>query len=153
GVVRDEQRAVVRRMANAILHRGPDDEGFYDGESVVLGMRRLSIIDVGGGQQPFSNEDGAVWTVCKGEIYTCGELRTTVHERGHRFPSGSDVEVIVHLYEEHGESFIDHLAGMFAIALWDARQNKLILVRDRMGIKPLYFCEQNGHFAWASEVK
>lgn len=153
GVVRDEQRAVVRRMANAILHRGPDDEGFYDGESVVLGMRRLSIIDVGGGQQPFSNEDGTVWTVCNGEIYNFRELRKMLQERGHRFRSGSDVEVIVHLYEEHGESFIDHLAGMFAIALWDARQNKLILVRDRMGIKPLYFCEQNGRFAWASEVK
>lgn len=153
GPVRDEQRATVRRMADAIVHRGPDDEGFYDGESVVLGMRRLSIIDVAGGQQPFSNEGGTVWTVCNGEIYNFRELRQMLQQRGHVFRSSSDVEVIVHLYEEYGESFVHHLAGMFAIALWDVPERKLVIVRDRLGIKPVYFCERNGLLAWASEVK
>ncbi|MEX2496042.1 MAG: asparagine synthase (glutamine-hydrolyzing) [Woeseia sp.] len=153
GALRDEQRASVRRMADAIVHRGPDDEGFYNGDSVVLGMRRLSIIDVDGGHQPIANEDETVWTVCNGEIYNFRELRQALEQRGHRFRSHSDVEVIVHLYEEYGESFVEHLAGMFAIALWDTRQEKLIVVRDRMGIKPVYFCDRMGVLAWASEVK
>lgn len=151
--LREELRTAVRCMADSIAHRGPDDDGFYDGHSAVLGMRRLSIIDVSNGKQPFSNENGTVWTVCNGEIYNFRELRQMLQQRGHSFRSASDVEVIVHLYEEYGDRFVDHLAGMFAIALWDTRESKLILVRDRLGIKPLYFCEQDGMFAWASEVK
>jgi asparagine synthase (glutamine-hydrolysing) len=151
--LREEQRASVRRMADAIVHRGPDDKGFFDGDQVVLGMRRLSIIDVAGGHQPVANEDESVWTVCNGEIYNFRELRHGLEQRGHRFRSNSDVEVIVHLYEEHGESFVHLLAGMFAIALWDTRERKLIVVRDRLGIKPVYYCEKNGALAWASEVK
>ena len=146
-------RASVRRMADSIVHRGPDDQGFYDGDSIVLGMRRLSIIDVAGGQQPIANEDHTVRAVCNGEIYNFRELRRTLEQRGHHFRTHSDVEVTVHLYEEYGENFVDHLCGMFAIALWDGRQKKLIVVRDRLGIKPVYFCEQNGILAWASEVK
>jgi asparagine synthase (glutamine-hydrolysing) len=153
GPLREEQRNSVRRMADAIVHRGPDDKGFFDGDEVVLGMRRLSIIDVAGGHQPIANEDETIWTVCNGEIYNYRRLRQELEQSGHRFRSNSDVEVIVHLYEEHGESFVDHLAGMFAIALWDTRERKLIVVRDRLGIKPVYYCERNGALAWASEVK
>ena len=140
-------------MADSIVHRGPDDEGFFDDDSIVLGMRRLSIIDVEGGRQPIANEDRTVFAVCNGEIYNYRELRRQLQQRGHRFRSHSDVEVTVHLYEEYGETFVDHLVGMFAIALWDIRQKKLIVVRDRVGIKPVYFCEQGGILAYASEVK
>ncbi len=149
----DAERAAVRRMADAIVHRGPDDDGFHDGDNVVLGMRRLSIIDVAGGRQPFSNEDGTVHAVCNGEIYNFRELRRELEQRGHRFRTGSDAEVTVHLYEEHGDAFVDHLAGMFAIALWDSRREKLLVVRDRLGIKPVYYCERDGRLAYASEVK
>lgn len=149
----EAERAAVRRMADAIIHRGPDDEGFHDDENVVLGMRRLSIIDVAGGHQPIANEDGTVHVVCNGEIYNFRELRRELESRGHHFRTGSDAEVTVHLYEEHGEAFVEHLAGMFAIALWDARRRKLLVVRDRLGIKPVYYGERDGRLAWASEVK
>jgi asparagine synthase (glutamine-hydrolysing) len=140
-------------MADAIVHRGPDDEGFYDDDTIALGMRRLSIIDVAGGHQPIANEDGTVHAVCNGEIYNFRELRRELEQRGHHFRTGSDAEVTVHLYEEHGESFVDHLSGMFAIALWDARRKRLLVVRDRLGIKPVYFREQDGLLVYASEVK
>lgn len=149
----DAERAAVRRMADAIVHRGPDDDGFFDDDTVVLGMRRLSIIDVAGGHQPISNEDGSIHAVCNGEIYNFRELRRELEQRGHHFRTGSDAEVTVHLYEEHGEAFVDHLAGMFAIALWDSRRKKLLVVRDRLGIKPVYYCERDGRLAYASEVK
>ncbi|MEX2123364.1 MAG: asparagine synthase (glutamine-hydrolyzing) [Woeseia sp.] len=147
------QRASVRRMADSIVHRGPDDQGFFDDDSIVIGMRRLSIIDVEGGHQPIANEDRTVWAVCNGEIYNFRELRRELEQRGHRFRTHSDVEVTVHLYEEYGENFVDRLSGMFAIALWDSRQKKLVVVRDRLGIKPVYFCERDGLLAYASEVK
>ena len=149
----DAERAAVRRMADAIVHRGPDDDGFFDGDNVVLGMRRLSIIDVAGGRQPISNEDGTVQAVCNGEIYNFRELRRELEQLGHRFRTGSDAEVTVHLYEEHGDAFVDRLAGMFAIALWDSRRKRLLVVRDRLGIKPVYYCERDGRLAYASEVK
>ena len=149
----DAERAAVRRMADTIVHRGPDDDGFFDGDSVVLGMRRLSIIDVSGGRQPISNEDGTIHAVCNGEIYNFRELRRELEQRGHHFRTGSDAEVTVHLYEEHGDAFVDHLAGMFAIALWDSRRKRLLVIRDRLGIKPVYYCETNGRLAYASEVK
>ena len=149
----DGERVAVRRMADAIVHRGPDDHGFFDADSLVLGMRRLSIIDVAGGRQPISNEDSTVHAVCNGEIYNFRELRRHLEQRGHRFRTGSDAEVTVHLYEEHGDAFVDYLEGMFAIALWDSRQQKLLVVRDRLGIKPVYYCERDGRFAYASEIK
>ncbi len=152
-VLSEGHRAAVRRMADRIVHRGPDDEGFHDDARVVLGMRRLSIIDVAGGHQPIANEDGTVHVVCNGEIYNFRELRRELERRGHTFRTHSDAEVAVHLYEEHGEAFVGHLAGMFAIALWDSRRGKLLLVRDRLGIKPVYWCERAGLLAWASEVK
>ena len=129
----------VRRMADAIVHRGPDDEGFHADGNVVIGMRRLSIIDLAGGHQPISNEDGTVTVVCNGEIYNFRALRAELEARGHRFRTGSDVEVLVHLYEEHGDGFLDHISGMYGLALWDARRRRLVLARDRLGQKPLYY--------------
>jgi asparagine synthase (glutamine-hydrolysing) len=143
----------VRRMAGAIRHRGPDDEGFLQSEGVILGMRRLSIIDLAGGHQPIANEDETVWVVCNGEIYNYRELRAGLERQGHRFRTHSDVEVIVHLYEEHGLDFVTRIGGMFAIALWDARLRRLVLVRDRFGQKPLYVAQHGGGLAFASEVK
>jgi len=144
---------VVRRMASTIRHRGPDDEGFFEAERVILGMRRLSIIDLEGGHQPIANEDGTVHVVCNGEIYNFKTLRADLERLGHRFRTASDVEVIVHLYEDHGERCVDHLSGMFGFALWDARRRKLLLARDRFGQKPLYFARIGGGVAFGSEVK
>ena len=143
----------VRRMADAIRHRGPDDEGFHVADRAVIGMRRLSIIDLSGGHQPIANEDETLWLVCNGEIYNFRELRADLIRKGHRFRTGSDVEVLLHLYEEHGERFLEHASGMFAVALWDQRRQRLIVARDRLGMKPLYYTLANGMFAFASEVK
>lgn len=143
----------VRRMAGAMVHRGPDDEGFHREEDVILGMRRLSIIDLSGGHQPISNEDDTLWIVCNGEIYNFRELRSDLQRRGHTFKTGSDVEVVLHLYEEYGDRFLEHIAGMYGIALWDARRKRLMLVRDRFGQKPLYYHIKNGILTFASEVK
>ena len=145
--------ADVRRMANAIVHRGPDDEGFHAAGNAILGMRRLSIIDLSGGHQPIANEDGSLHVVCNGEIYNFRELRTTLEAQGHVFRTGSDVETLLHLYEQHGDRFLDHVNGMFGLALWDERRQRLILARDRMGQKPLYYVEHRGLLAFASEVK
>jgi asparagine synthase (glutamine-hydrolysing) len=144
---------VLRRMASAIRHRGPDDEGFYSGEGVALGMRRLSIIDLAGGHQPLANEDETLWLVCNGEIYNFRELRAGLQKRGHSFRTGSDVEVLLHLYEESGEHFLESVSGMFALALWDVRRRRLVMARDRLGIKPLYYSLRDGRLAFASEVK
>lgn len=144
---------VVRRMAGAIVHRGPDDEGFHAGGRAVLGMRRLSIIDLAGGHQPIANEDQSLWVVCNGEIYNFRQLRAELERAGHVFRTGSDVEVLLHLYEEHGERLLERVSGMFAFALWDERRQCLLLGRDRLGIKPLYYTEVGGELAFASEVK
>lgn len=144
----------ARQMAAAIVHRGPDDEGFYFKEHVALGMRRLSIIDLAGGHQPISNEDDSVWVVFNGEIYNFPELRAQLAARGHQFRTHSDTEVLVHLYEDYGDELVQHLNGMFAFALWDARRARLLLARDRMGEKPLYFTQlRDGTFVFASELK
>jgi asparagine synthase (glutamine-hydrolysing) len=140
-------------MAAAIRHRGPDDEGFYFKENVAMGMRRLSIIDLATGRQPISNEDGSVWVVFNGEIYNFPELRERLLARGHRFSTHSDTEVIVHLYEDHGDDLVDHLNGMFAFALWDERRRRLLVARDRAGEKPLYFTQTAGAFIFSSELK
>ena len=128
------EAGIVRAMCQTIVHRGPDDEGIYVDGPVGLGMRRLSIIDIAGGHQPISNEDGTVWVVFNGEIYNYRELRPSLEARGHRFATNSDTETIVHLYEEYGPDFVHHLRGMFAIALWDKARETLVLVRDRLGI-------------------
>jgi asparagine synthase (glutamine-hydrolysing) len=144
---------VAHAMNRALLHRGPDDEGFYFKEHVALGMRRLAIIDLAGGQQPICNEDRSVWVVFNGEIYNFAELRKELSQRGHQFRTQSDTEVIVHLYEEHGAELVQHLNGMFGFALWDERRQRLLIARDRMGEKPLYFTQTKEAFVFASELK
>jgi asparagine synthase (glutamine-hydrolysing) len=143
----------IRAMCSAIVHRGPDDEGVYLADGVALGQRRLSIIDLEGGHQPLSNEDRTVWIVFNGEIYNYRELRRQLERRGHVFTTGSDTETIVHLYEEQGSRCVDQLRGMFAFAIWDERKAQLLLARDRMGIKPLYYAERGNELLFASELK
>src|SRR5581483_8058708 len=143
----------VRAMCDVMVHRGPDDFGEFHAGEVALGMRRLSIVDVAGGSQPLGNEDGAVQVVCNGEIYNSPGLRDELAARGHVFRSKSDVEVVAHLYEEGGTAGLALLDGMFAFALWDARARRLVLGRDRIGIKPLYVAELAGRLVFGSEAK
>src|SRR5229473_6964892 len=144
-------RATLQRMSDALLHRGPDGEGFLWSDGVGLGMRRLAIIDVAGGDQPIYNEDGSVGVVYNGEIYNFLELRADLERRGHTFATRSDTEVVVHAYEEYGVECVEHLWGMFALALWDAREHRLLLARDRLGEKPLvYYVDSHGGLAFAS---
>ena len=145
--------AVLRRMTGALVHRGPDDEGFHVAGKIGLGHRRLSIIDVAGGHQPVFNEDGSIAVILNGEIYNYRELAKLVEARGHRLRTQSDTETIAHLYEEFGEACVEHLRGMFAFALWDAREQKLLLARDRAGKKPLYFADIGGALIFGSELK
>lgn len=147
--------SVVSRMCARLKHRGPDSEGVYADDLVGLGHARLSIVDIKTGDQPLSNEDGSVQLVCNGEIYNYRELRDGLRKRGHRFKSGSDCEVLVHLYEEVGEDLPKHLIGMFALAIWDAPRRTLLLARDRLGQKPLYYSAAEGpyRFVFASELK
>ncbi|HEY5814869.1 MAG TPA: asparagine synthase (glutamine-hydrolyzing) [Solirubrobacterales bacterium] len=151
GAVADVE--AVRRMNDRLGHRGPDSDGVFADGAVALAMRRLSIIDLEGGDQPIANEDGSVTVVQNGEIYNYRELRAELERRGHRFATHSDTEVLVHLYEEHGEGFVERLRGMFAIALWDGRECRLLLARDRFGIKPLYYRHVDGELSFASELK
>lgn len=157
GTVRSEDRVAVERATAAQSHRGPDDSGFYQDSRAVLGFRRLSIIDLSpAGHQPMSNEDGMVWVIFNGEIYNYRELRPELSARGHAFRSNSDTEILVHGYEEWGiEGLLQRLRGMFAFALYDARQACCILARDRFGIKPLYYFQppRQDLLAFASEVK
>jgi asparagine synthase (glutamine-hydrolysing) len=143
----------LEKMSSEITHRGPDDEGFYLGNSVGLAFRRLSIIDLNTGNQPIHNEDKTVWVVFNGEIYNYIELKESLLKLGHTFYTSSDTEVIVHLYEEYGEDFIQNLNGMYAIALWNVKNETLLLVRDRAGIKPLYYSETKDGIVFASEIK
>jgi asparagine synthase (glutamine-hydrolysing) len=171
--------AEVRRMVDVLQHRGPDDSGIYHSQigllgrnsvldasgstasqcgaaslrGVILGHRRLSIIDLAGGRQPLSNEDGTVWVALNGEIYNYRELRSNLQSRGHRFATESDTEVIVHLYEEYGDDCVLHLRGMFAFSLWDQRRSRLLLARDRLGQKPLVYRYHAGRVDFASELK
>ncbi|MFH0906938.1 MAG: asparagine synthase (glutamine-hydrolyzing) [bacterium] len=143
----------LRKMTDSLKHRGPDDKGFYFDDKIGLGFRRLSIIDLNTGNQPMSNEDNNVWLVFNGEIYNFRELREDLIKKGHKFNTKSDTETIIHLYEEKGEDFLKELNGMFALAIWDSRKKKLILARDRMGQKPLYYCLNNDTLIFGSELK
>jgi len=145
--------AIVRKMTPALVHRGPDGEGYFDSDAMALGHRRLSIVDLEGGAQPISNEDDTLILVCNGEIYNSPELRQELLEKGHRFKTETDVEVILHLYEEHGLSCVERLRGMFAFAIWDTTQSRLLLARDHLGQKPLYFCQAGERLLFASEPK
>lgn len=145
--------SVVRRMNASLIHRGPNSEGELRAENVMLAMRRLSIIDLAGGTQPIFNEDKTIGVVANGEIYNFVELRQQLQGRGHHFATHSDCETIVHLYEEYGEHCVNHLRGMFAFALWDGRNERLVLARDRMGEKPLYLYETPEAILFSSEIK
>src|SRR5215467_1474320 len=144
---------LLKQMADAIVHRGPDDEGYYVKGPFGLGFRRLSIIDLSGGHQPLANEDDSIWIVFNGEIYNYQELRALLLGKGHVFKTQSDTEVIVHLYEEYGRDCLGRLRGMFGFAIWDARKKSLFLARDRVGIKPLYYYLGEHFFGFASEMK
>jgi len=145
--------SLIGRMSDAIAHRGPDGDGHYFGRGVGLGHRRLSIIDLYTGDQPMSNEDGSVWVVYNGEIYNFAELRLQLEGCGHVFKSKTDTEVIVHAYEQWGEDAVKRLRGMFTFALWDVRNDVLLLARDRVGIKPLYYVNTSRGLLFASEIK
>ncbi len=144
---------LVETMCQTIMHRGPDNQGVYVQGNVGLGSRRLSIIDLETGQQPVHNEDETIWIVFNGEIYNYPDLTHLLERRGHRFYTRSDTEVIVHAYEEFGDEFLQHLNGMFAFALWDARHQRLLLARDRTGIKPLYYTQHDDALIFGSELK
>lgn len=144
---------LVDRMCGRIIHRGPDDQGIWAQPGVALGMRRLSIIDVAGGHQPMSNEDGSVWVVYNGEVYNYLDVCKDLEGRGHRFANHSDTEVTVHGWEEWGEASVEHLRGMFAYAIWDSKKETLFLARDRLGKKPLYYTVVNGSLFFGSEIK
>ena len=146
-------RAALATMNETMAHRGPDSEGTLVDGPVGLAVRRLSIIDLEGGDQPIGNEDRSVQVVQNGEIYNYRELRAELERRGHRFSTRSDTEVLVHLYEERGLRFVDALRGMFALALWDSRQRRLVLARDRFGIKPLYYRIAGPTLSFGSELK
>ena len=148
-----KQDAEVRAMCATIIHRGPDQDGFHTDSLAALGMRRLSIIDLSTGKQPMRNEDETVSVVFNGEIYNFKELRDGLEKKGHVFHTQSDTEVIPHLYEEYGEDFVTHLNGMFGIAVWDASARRLLLQRDRLGIKPLYYASYPDRLVFGSEAK
>jgi asparagine synthase (glutamine-hydrolysing) len=145
--------ALIQSMADQIRHRGPDDDGYYVAGPVGLGFRRLSIIDLNTGHQPISNEDGTVWVIFNGEIYNYRELRTELLSKGHSFRTQTDTEVLVHLYEEYGVEFLSKLRGMFGFAIWDSVKETLLLARDRVGIKPLYYSLTDRFISFGSEMK
>lgn len=144
---------VLRGMCEVMAHRGPDDDGFFVRGKIGLGMRRLSIVDLATGHQPISNEDGSLWIVFNGEIYNHRTLREQLITRGHQYRTQSDTETIVHLYEEYGKDCVQHLRGMFAFAIWDAKRKSLFIARDRLGIKPLYYHLTPDKFLFGSEIK
>jgi len=143
----------INHMLDILAHRGPDDSGYYVRGSIGLGNRRLSIIDLQGGRQPISNEDGTIWVSFNGELYNYKTLRAELRSKGHLFRTNSDTEVIVHLYEEVGEHCVEQLSGMFAFALWDEPHQKLLLARDRIGQKPLFYSQDGSNFIFGSEIK
>lgn len=152
GIYGREDRLLVQKMCKELEHRGPDDEGFFLDCNVSLGHRRLSIIDLNAGHQPVHNEDESIWVVFNGEIYNFKELRADL-EGKHQFYTASDTEVLVHLYEEYGDLMLEKLNGMFAFAIWDGRKKKLLLARDPLGKKPLYYCWKGDALFFASEIK
>jgi asparagine synthase (glutamine-hydrolysing) len=151
--LRDDERVRVTSMRDVMQHRGPDDAGLYVDELAALGHRRLSIVDLASGHQPLANEDDSVWITYNGEIYNHADVRPELEAAGHRYRTRSDTETIIHAYEEWGDSCVDRLRGMFAFAIWDAPKRRLLLARDRLGIKPLYWALTNGRLLFGSEIK
>src|SRR5215208_468111 len=146
---------MLREMADTLQHRGPDSEGYFvsPDRRVGFGFRRLSIVDLATGDQPMSNEDDSVWLVFNGEIYNHADHRPTLKARGHRFRSRCDAEVVLHLYEEYGPDCVHHLRGMFAFAIWDSRRRQLLLARDRLGKKPVFYASKHGTLWFGSETR
>lgn len=153
GITGSSRTDAIKKMTDIMVYRGPDDSGFFHDDNIALGQRRLSIIDLNSGRQPIANEDNSLQLVCNGEIYNSPELRESLIARGHQFRTATDVEVILHLYEEHGDDCVKYLRGMFAFAIWDTHKRRLYLARDHLGQKPLFFSQHNGAFAFASEAK
>lgn len=151
GMLGFSDKKLLEAMCKIISHRGPDDHGIYIDENVGLGIQRLSIIDLESGHQPIHNEDESMWIVFNGEIYNYKLLRANLEELRHRFYTQTDTEVVIHAYEEFGEDCVKYFNGMFAFAIWDSRKRKLVLARDRLGIKPLYHTQIDRHFLFASE--
>src|SRR5438067_5826974 len=143
----------IRRMTQTMIHRGPDDDGYYFSGSLGLGFRRLSIIDLAGGHQPMSDAEETVWVIFNGEIYNYRELRAELQGKGHQFRTNSDTEVIIHGYEEWATDVFNRLNGMFGVAIWDAQNERLILARDAMGIKFVYYEIDNGTLTFGSEIR
>ena len=149
-----ENKDLVRDMAHVISHRGPDQEGYFVDNNISLGHKRLSIIDLSiKGKQPMFNEDGTICVVFNGEIYNFKGIQKDLEEKGHKFFSNSDTEVIIHAYEEYGTSCLNLFNGMFAFAIWDSNKKELFIARDRIGIKPLYYYHKDGKFVFGSEIK
>src|ERR1700723_1891675 len=146
-------RKTVERMASSISHRGPDDEGYYIAGPLGLGFRRLSIIDLEGGHQPMSDQEESIWVIFNGEIYNFPELKSELEGFGHVFQTKSDTEVIVHGYKQWGDDVLNPLTGMFGLAIWDARQRRLILARDPFGIKLLYYRIDGDSLYFGSEIR
>src|SRR6476619_1304457 len=136
-----------------MTHRGPNDRGTYLADGIALGVRRLSIVDVEGGHQPVTNEDGRIWVIQNGELYNHDEIRARLTGRGHRLETRCDTEIIPHLYEDFGSAFPQHLRGMFGLAVWDGRERRAVIARDRLGIKPIYYAEAGDVLVFASELK
>jgi len=149
----DEDTARALRMRDILTHRGPDGAGIYSDARALLTHRRLSIVDLAGGHQPLSNEDGTVWVTYNGEIYNHADVRSVLESHGHRYRTKSDTETIVHAYEEWGDDCVHRFRGMFAFAIWDTRAQRLLLVRDRLGVKPLYWALAGDRLLFASEIK
>ena len=144
---------VIRRMTDSITHRGPDDDGYFVAGALGLGFRRLSIIDLAGGHQPMSDAEEMVWVIFNGEIYNFKELRTELEQRGHHFRTRSDTEVIIHGYKEWRTEVFNHLNGMFGVAIWDVKKQRLVVARDAMGIKLVYYRTANGQLTFGSEIR
>src|SRR5438874_761019 len=143
----------IKRMTGSLVHRGPDDEGFYLSGPVGLGFRRLSIIDLDGGHQPMSDEEESIWVVFNGEIYNFLDLRGELESCGHIFRTKSDTEVIVHGYKQWGDEVLNRLNGMFGLAIWDTRKKRLVIARDRFGVKPVYYRVDQGQLYFGSEIR
>src|ERR1035437_375629 len=150
---KDHTEAILHSMCDTITHRGPDSEGVWIDETVALGMRRLSIIDLRTGDQPVYSEDRSIVVMMNGELYNFREVRADLEKRGHKFVTKTDTEIVPHLYQEYGDDFVDHLNGMFAISLWDTGRKRLVLARDRFGEKPLYYGIFGGKLIYGSEPK
>src|SRR5260370_4831912 len=143
----------IRRMTQTMVHRGPDDDGYFVSRSLGLGFRRLSIIDLAGGHQPMSDAGKTVWVILNGEIYNFKELRTELEQLGHVFQTRSDTEVIIHSYKEWGTEVLNHLNGMFGLAIWDVKKKRLGLARHTMGIKLIFYRVKDGHLSFGSEIR